>query len=66
MKRSILFLVTLAIASSGCASAFSSIHKVDDDHYFITRIKGGKSTVYACSPIGQSADLRCIEISTPD
>lgn len=68
MKR-FLALATLALVGTlgtGCASTISSIHKVDDNTYYITRIKNAKSTLYACSPIGQSADLRCIEISTPD
>ncbi|MBS2013358.1 MAG: hypothetical protein JST00_10750 [Deltaproteobacteria bacterium] len=59
-------LALFAVFGAGCASTYSSIHKVDDNNYYLTRIKGAKSTLYACSPIGQSADLRCIEISTPD
>jgi len=56
----------LGVAATGCASTYSSIHKVDDNNYYLTRIRGSRSTLYACSPIGQSADLRCVEISTPD
>lgn len=59
-------LTLVAALGTGCASTYSAIHKVDDNTYYITRIKNAKSTLYACSPIGQSADLRCIEISTPD
>lgn len=68
MKRLLaLATVTLVAAlGTGCASTLSSIHKVDDNTYYITRIKNAKSTLYMCSPIGQSADLRCVEISTPD
>lgn len=61
-----LGLGLLVVLGTGCASAYSSIHKVDDNTYYLTRIKGAKSTLYACSPIGQSADLRCVEISSPD
>lgn len=62
-----LGVITVAgLLGTGCASTYSAIYKVDDNNYYITRIKGSRSTLYACSPIGQSADLRCIEISTPD
>jgi hypothetical protein len=68
MNRLLLLglLAVAGLAGTGCASTYSAIHKVDDNNYYLTRIKGQRSTLYACSPIGQSADLRCVEISTPD
>lgn len=67
MKRSLPLLamiVVLALASTGCPSIYSHIHKVDDNNYYLTRIKNGQSTLFLCSPMGQTADLRCVEIAT--
>lgn len=55
----------LAVFGTGCASVYTNIYKVDDNNYYITRVKNSKSTLYLCGPIGQSADLRCVEIDTP-
>lgn len=68
MNRRLLLAITaiLALAATGCPSTYSAIHKIDDNNYYLTRIKGQRSTLYSCSPIGQSADLRCVEISTPE
>ena len=59
-----LIALALAVAVSGCASVYTSINRIDDNTYYITRVKNNQSTLYMCSPIGQSADLRCVEIST--
>ena len=56
----------LSLSATGCASAYTSIYKVDDNSYYLTRIRANRSTLYKCAPIGQSADLRCVEISTPE
>jgi hypothetical protein len=68
MKRlaSAALLALLAFGSGGCVSVYTSIHKVDDNTYYLTRVRNARSWVYSCTPIGQSADLRCTEIASPD
>jgi hypothetical protein len=68
MKTSFLVAV-LAIAATGCASAYTSIRKIDDSTYMLTRTKAGfgktYGTLYICKPIGQSPDLQCTELAEP-
>jgi hypothetical protein len=67
MRRAVglAVLSLVAVFGTGCASVYTHIHKVDDNNYYITKVKNTKSTLYLCGPIGQSADLRCVEIDTP-
>ena len=65
MKRSLLAItVVLALASTGCPSIYTHITRVDENNYYLTRIKNGQSTLFLCSPLGQTADLRCVEIAS--
>ena len=57
-------VVVVVLSATGCVSVYTSISKVDDNTYYVTRVKNNQSTLFQCSPIGQSADLRCVEIST--
>lgn len=51
----------------GCQAGYTSIRKVDDGHYVITRTKQGffktYGTVYACTPKGDLA-MECVEIDS--
>jgi hypothetical protein len=61
--------VLASLAVGGCAAVYSDIRKVDDNTYILTRTKRGffaeKGTVFSCTPIGQSPDLKCVEIDSP-
>jgi autotransporter-associated beta strand protein len=62
MKRLLLLLAALTV--TGCASTYTGITKIDDNTYYVTRVKNAQSTLFVCSPIGETAALRCSEIST--
>jgi hypothetical protein len=61
-------LIIAALASSGCAAAYTDIRKVDDAHYIVTRTKQGfmrtYGSVYYCTARSELA-LDCEEIDTP-
>jgi hypothetical protein len=57
-------IVVLALAATGCQSVFTHINRVDDNTYYVTRVKNNQSTLFICSPIGETAALRCTDIST--
>ncbi len=58
-----------AVFVGGCAAVYTDIRKVDESTYILTRTKQGffnvRGTVYSCSPVGQTADLKCVEIDSP-
>jgi hypothetical protein len=62
----ILFLVlaVAAVASTGCGSTFTSLRKVDDTTYVLTRTENGFfrtfGTVFSCTPSGET--LKCTEV----
>jgi hypothetical protein len=66
--RLALFMIA-AVVVGGCAAVYTDIRKVDDNNYILTRTKQGffsvKGTVYSCSPVGQTPDLKCVEIDSP-
>lgn len=68
MKRAIVvFLGIAALASTaGCASTYSSLRKVDDNNYVLTRSKSVPfytwGTVYNCTPNGDN--LKCTELGS--
>jgi hypothetical protein len=65
--RVALSLALLTLTATGCQTVFTGITKIDDNTYYLTRAKNNnRSTLFLCSPIGQSADLHCREIATPD
>ena len=65
MSRILLAAVfAFGLAGTGCQSVYTHINRIDDNTYYLTRVKNNQSTLYVCSPIGQTADLRCVEIST--
>ncbi len=59
-------LVVLAVSSFGCASVYTHINKIDDNTYYVTRVKNNQSTLFVCSPIGETAAMRCHDISTTE
>jgi hypothetical protein len=68
MKTIILAVLSLSFLG-GCAGAYTSIRKVDDKTYVITRTKQGflrtYGTVFVCTPAGETANLTCTEIDSP-
>ncbi len=67
MSRAILlFLAVAAIASTGCASTYSSIRKVDDNTYILTRTQMGFfrtfGSVFSCTPEGEN--FKCTEVGS--
>jgi hypothetical protein len=58
-----------AFVIGGCAAVYTDIRKVDDNTYILTRTKQGffnvRGTVYQCNPVGQTPDLKCVEIDSP-
>ncbi|MDB4933407.1 MAG: hypothetical protein JWP87_379 [Labilithrix sp.] len=54
----------VALCATGCASVYTHINKIDDNTYYVARVKNGQSTLYLCSPIGETAALRCAEVAT--
>jgi hypothetical protein len=67
MSRAIvLVLAVAAVASTGCASTYSSLRKVDDNSYVLTRTEHGFfhtfGAVYSCVPVGDN--LKCTEIGS--
>lgn len=70
MKKTIFAAAALALLVTGCPpSSYTSIRKVDDNTYLITRTKGKSGGTYGtllvCRPIGQSPDLACGELGEP-
>lgn len=68
MKHAIL--AVLAVTQlGGCAGYYSDIRRVDDKTYVVTRTKQGffrtYGTVFHCTVIGESADLKCVEVDSP-
>lgn len=59
-------LVLFALSSFGCASVYTHINKIDDNTYYVTRVKNNQSTLFVCSPIGETAAMRCHDISTTE
>lgn len=63
-----LFMMVAALVG-GCAGVYTDIRKVDDNTYILTRTKQGffhvSGTLYSCSPVGQTADLKCVELDSP-
>jgi hypothetical protein len=68
MKRAIvLFLAVVAIASTtGCATTYTSLRKVDDNSYVLTKTQHGffstYGSVYSCTPTGDN--LKCTELGS--
>jgi hypothetical protein len=67
MKRAfILFLGVVALASTGCASTYTSLRKVDDNTYVLTRTQQGffhtYGSVFSCTPAGEN--LKCTELGS--
>ena len=68
MKRAVLlFLGVVAVASTtGCASTYSSLRKVDDNNYVLTKTQQGFfhtfGSVYSCTPAGDN--LKCTELGS--
>ena len=68
MKRAIvLFLAVVAIASTtGCATTYTSLRKVDDNSYVLTKTQNGffstSGSVYNCTPAGDN--LKCTELGS--
>lgn len=58
----------IAFVVGGCAAVYTDIRKVDDNTYIMTRTKQGffsvKGSVFQCTPVGQTPDLKCVEIDT--
>ena len=69
MSRASLFLGALLALSTGCQGVYTSIYRVDDNTYYLTRTKQGffktYGTLFVCKPIENSADLQCREIDSP-
>jgi hypothetical protein len=70
MKKKMVGLLLLLPFAAGCPpSAFTSIRKIDDNTYMITRTTGKSGGTYGtlltCRPIGQSPDLQCSELGEP-
>jgi hypothetical protein len=68
MKK--LLVATMALSFlGGCAGAYTSIRKVDDKSYVVTRVKAGffrqYGTVFNCTVVGDSPNLQCTEIDSP-
>ena len=57
-------LAVLSASATGCVSSYTHIHKIDDNTYYVTRVKNAQSTLFVCSPIGEPAALHCSEIAT--
>jgi uncharacterized protein YceK len=66
MSRGLVVAVALALglSATGCASVYTSINRVDDNTYYVTRVKNNQGTLFVCSPIGETAALRCTEVAT--
>jgi hypothetical protein len=65
MKPMFFFLLAaLGVGATGCVSAYTHINKIDDNTYYVTRVKNAQSTLFVCAPIGETAALQCSEIST--
>jgi hypothetical protein len=67
MNRAILlFLAIAAVGSTGCASTYSSLRKVDDNTYVLTRTEHGffhtYGSVFSCTPAGDN--LKCTELGS--
>jgi hypothetical protein len=62
----VLFLAATAIGSTGCASTYTSLRKVDDNNYVLTRTEHGffhtYGSVYNCTPTGDN--LKCTELGS--
>jgi hypothetical protein len=67
MRLAIAMIIAFIIG--GCAAVYTDIRKVDESTYILTRTKQGffhvKGTVFTCTPVGQSPDLKCTEIDSP-
>ena len=63
-RAALLVLALAGLSTTGCASIYTHISKVDDNNYYLARIKNGQSTLFLCGPIGETAALRCTEIAT--
>lgn len=59
-----LLFALVALTLTGCVSTYTHINKIDDNTYYVTRVKNAQSTLFVCSPIGETAALHCNEIST--
>ena len=59
-----LALIALAGLCTGCPSVYSHISRIDENTYYVTRVKANQSTLFLCTPMGQTADLRCVEIAS--
>ncbi len=66
MSRAILLVLgVVAVASTaGCASTYTSLRKVDDNNYVLTKTQGGffstSGSVYNCTPNGDN--LKCTQV----
>ncbi len=69
MKRALgLLCVSAALEVTGCAATFTSIRRLDDGTYVVTRTKSGfmgitSGKLFQCAPAG--GGMRCIEIDSP-
>ena len=68
MKHALLAVIAVTMLG-GCAGYYSDIRKVDDKTYVVTRTKQGffktYGTVFHCTVVGDSADLKCTEVDSP-
>jgi hypothetical protein len=66
MKARVLLvaLAVVALCATGCQSVYTHINRIDDNTYYLTRVKNNQSTLFVCSPIGDTAALKCTDIST--
>ena len=68
MKRAILLVLgVVAVASTtGCATTYTSLRKVDDNNYVLTKTQHGFfstfGSVYNCTPAGET--LKCTELGS--
>jgi len=59
-------LAVAALTLAGCPSVYTHINKVDDNTYYLTRIKAGRSALFVCNPIGDTAAFRCAAVGVPE
>ena len=67
MKQGILLLLAAtALGSAGCATTYTSVRKVDDNNYVLTRTTHSPfhtfGSVYNCTPDGDK--LKCTELGS--
>lgn len=59
-------LVAFTTTTFGCVSTYTHINKIDDNTYYVTKVKNAQSTLFVCSPIGDTAALRCQDVSSTE